>query len=101
MSNSQHTNDSYGFKAIASMYIGLTQGCTICVLTHPLDLIKTKLQANPKIGSGVCMSYDIFKNHGIRGFYAGGSMNFSRVLVKGIFNALAEPVQEITNIFLV
>ncbi len=81
----QKNPSSYVSKTISSSYIGLKQGCMICLLTHPFDLIKTKMQANPAIRSGCRMSLEIFKTCGIRGFYTGGSMNFSRVLVKGIY----------------
>lgn len=49
---------------------------------HPFDLVKTRMQANPNIISGVLLSKNIFEKTGIKGFYTAGTTNFARNIIK-------------------
>ncbi|MBS0359114.1 MAG: hypothetical protein JSS53_07585 [Proteobacteria bacterium] len=49
---------------------------------HPFDLVKTRMQANPYIHSGVLLSKEIYRETGIRGFYTAGLPNFTRAILK-------------------
>ncbi len=49
---------------------------------HPFDRVKTLMQANPNITSGILVSKEIFKQTGIRGFYTAGVPNGIRHVMK-------------------
>ena len=75
----------YDTQKIALPNVILTFG-----VGHPFDLVKTRMQANPAITSGVLCSQEVFQKTGIRGFYTGGTMNFSRHLAKMMYRTPLE-----------
>lgn len=76
---------SFVKKIINSSAVGTTQLLYTFGLGHPFDLLKTRMQANPAISSGILLSKEIYQSSGIRGFYTAGVPNFSRALLKEVY----------------
>lgn len=85
-------------KVTKSTYIGASQTVIIFALTHPLDLLKTKLQADltKSNTNNTSLIRNIYRNDGLVGFYKAGLPNYARSLAKetyrsplrGFFNKL-------------
>jgi len=84
-------------KVAATAYIGASRVIFTFGCGHPFDLVKTRMQADPKIKSGILLSKEIYRQTGIRGFYAGGIPNFSRTLLK---EAYRNPQRAMTKSYL-
>lgn len=52
---------------------------------HPLDSIKTQWQAKPHHKNEFSIVSEIYKEKGIRGFYAGALPNMTRCLIKNSY----------------
>jgi solute carrier family 25 folate transporter 32 len=68
-----------GSKATDQALAGFTAGAVSTLILHPLDLLKTKLQANElvhKRAMTVRILSTIFKQNGVKGFYVGVGPNF-------------------------
>ncbi|XP_023338219.1 solute carrier family 25 member 38 [Eurytemora carolleeae] len=70
---------------------GLWSGALACLVTHPVDVIKTKIQVStPVLKSGHVVA-DIFRNDGIGGFFHG---LIPRLLRRSLMAAISWSVYE-------
>jgi hypothetical protein len=74
-------------KIAESSYLGARQIFLVFTLGHPLDLAKTRSQSNPYKAFSFTVLKQIRQHEGIRGWYKGGSMNFSRMLLKETYRS--------------
>jgi hypothetical protein len=74
-------------KIAESSYLGARQMIIVFLLGHPLDLAKTKSQSNPSKVYSVNILKQLVLTDGIRGCYRGGSMNFSRLVLKEAYRS--------------
>lgn len=65
-----------------SVAIGIPRVVLTFGAGQPIDLLKTRMQANPVYTSAIALSKEIFQKEGVRGFYAGGLSSFNRSLLK-------------------
>ena len=72
-------------KIYDSSVVGLSRVVFTFGLGHPFDLVKTRMQSNPHIHSGVLLSKEIYQKTGIRGFYTAGVPNFARAVIKDTY----------------
>lgn len=86
LKESQSNKDVFS-KIYDSMLISMPRVIITFTAGHPFELVKTRMQANPYIHSGVLLSKDIFQQTGIKGFYTGGLPNFSRAILKEAYRA--------------
>ncbi|KAJ1913192.1 hypothetical protein H4219_005312 [Mycoemilia scoparia] len=69
-------------EALVTLSSGMVSGITASYITQPFDMVKTRIQIQPNLYSGMFNSFvRIFKEEGIQGFFRGISL---RVLRKGI-----------------
>lgn len=76
--------DRFGKYAEASL-LGAGRGLIALPIEHPLDTVKTRCQASLGIKSAFAITKEIYKTHGIRGFYAGAVPNGIRLAVKQMY----------------
>lgn len=73
-----HNSSSSSLTAGSSFVCGICAGLLACVVTHPFDVAKTKVQvARSKIPLVTVIS-EIFRSHGIGGFYIGLTPRLAR-----------------------
>lgn len=82
-----------GHGLVGNMAAGLAAGCTATLLTHPFDLIKTRVQLSPFHGTTSFGSVlrEILHNGGFRGLFAG---LVPRMVRKGLGSAITWTVYE-------
>ncbi len=66
-------------------FYGAVRGALALPLEHPLDCIKTNMQALPNNHSALAVTKNIYRNKGILGFYRGYIPNTVRVVIKQIY----------------
>lgn len=85
--NGNDKNNDYLKKSLDSIVVALPRVVITFGAGHPFDLVKTRMQANPFIHSGVLLSKEIFQKTGIKGFYTGGVPNLARALLKETYRS--------------
>lgn len=81
----ESTENTFFQNIIDSAIISLPRVVLTFGAGHPFELLKTRMQANPYIHSGLLLSREIYLQTGIRGFYIGGLPNFTRHFFKGAY----------------
>ena len=76
------TDDNKLDKIFQSIILGAPRTVLTFGIGHPFDFIKTFMQASPVSVSSFSVAQQVYQNRGVAGFYAGGTMNFSRSLLK-------------------
>ena len=75
-------------KLAQSSYIGASQMFIVFALTHPLDLLKTRMQADIQHKlTGIHHTKAIYSQSGLAGFYKAGVPNFTRALIKEMYRS--------------
>lgn len=65
--------------------IGLARVTIGFPIEHPLDSIKTQWQAKPHLKNEIAIVQLIYKEKGVKGFYAGALPNYVRCLIKNCY----------------
>jgi hypothetical protein len=74
-------------KFTQSSLIGGSQVLLIFGLTHPLDLMKTRMQADTQRIGAIVHARLIHSSNGFRGFYKAGIPNFTRAFTKELYRS--------------
>ena len=74
-------------KIVRSSTIGGSQILLVFALTHPLDLMKTRMQADTQKLRGITYVKQIYHSNGLKGFYKAGIPNFVRAFSKEMYRS--------------
>jgi hypothetical protein len=66
-------------------FYGAVRGAVALPLEHPLDCLKTNMQALPSNHNALTVTKRIYQTKGLRGFYRGYVPNTLRVIIKQIY----------------
>ena len=81
-----HAEKKFSWEHYATVsFYGAVGGAAALPFEHPLDCLKTNMQALPNNHSALAMTKQIYRTNGLAGFYRGYVPNTLRVVLKQIY----------------